>query len=196
MVQRILQLRSQSTPIHKIAAECGLTTGQARYQLAKANNTNPMNPQRSETKNDVMESEKAAPKKHDILHLRQYSQTMLHASWTVTCSRMQMVASYLHQDYQSLQKGIRLYDVTGLQFNGSHAHELTDVPLSFEAADCFIPNVRNSRTYIAEFGFFDKGRFCPILRSEALTTPAHNTSWTRLFRLDTETYTYQLSQQK
>ncbi len=188
MIERILQLRAQSVPIAKIARECGLTPGQVRYQLRKhqssqaAKQTEPTRQDLSPTvsvPHDTppnMEATKPSWQLPDFygenrIKLMPQSPTVLHAYWEITWPRMRMVASYLHTDFRSLQKGLRLYDVTDRFFDGANAHGWRDIIVSDQARSWYITHVQPGRTYIADFGLFHDGRFCPILRSQPTATP-------------------------
>lgn len=183
LIQQILQLRSQSMPIAKIAQECGLTVGQVKYLLAKEK-LSAIPPNDSDTRQRDLLPREDAPLKRDML-LNLYSPTVLQVSWELAWTRLVMVASYLRAEQEEVQKVVRLYDVTGIMFTGSNAHSWVDIPITGEANDCFIPNVQPNRSYIADFGLFHQNRFCPILRSEAVSTPgSHAPAWTRHFRPD------------
>ncbi len=115
---------------------------------------------------------KEAPIQKDWMSLALSGPSMLHVCWELTWSRLVMVASYLHAEQQELEKGLRLYDVTGISFNGNNARSWVDIRIKGEANDCFIPNVQPNCTYLADFGLFHEDRFYPILRSETVTTPS------------------------
>jgi hypothetical protein len=82
-----------------------------------------------------------------------------------------MVASYLQADYRHIQKGLRIYDVTDRFFDGHNAHSVKDVLVHEEASSWYIREMQPGRTYLVDFGLFEHGRFCPILRSEPVETP-------------------------
>ncbi|WP_255298408.1 DUF4912 domain-containing protein [Brevibacillus dissolubilis] len=97
--------------------------------------------------------------------------TVLYAYWEITWARMRMVASYLQADYRYIQKGLRIYDVTDLYFDGANAHWHKDVIVHSDARSWFVPQMQPGRTYIVDFGLFHEGKFCPILRSQPVATP-------------------------
>lgn len=107
----------------------------------------------------------------DLVKLMVQSPDVLFVYWEITWPRMRMVASYFQSDYQAIQKGIRLYDVTDRYFNGANAHAYRDIYVHEEASSWYIRGVQPGRTYIADFGLFHEDRFCPILRSEPVATP-------------------------
>jgi hypothetical protein len=194
VIDRILQLRSQSMSIAHIAKQLGLSVGQVKYQLQKAKqaSSHPMaaaigqeEPARQEA--PCMTQADAGQEKGDrkwqlpdyygenVIRLMVQSPAVLYVYWEITWPRMRMVASYLQTDYRDVQKGIRLYDVTDRYFDGGNAHGWRDILVGEDARSWYIPNVQPGRTYIADFGLFHEGRFCPILRSEPAATPRN---WT------------------
>lgn len=190
MIQRILQLRSLSTPIGQIAQECGLTVGQVKYQLHKhklGSSTvtisddqpvtmgEPSVPINTEDNKDTVKRTWQLPSFYakNIVKVMVQSPHVLFVYWEITWPRMRMVASYLQTDYRSIEKGLRLYDVTERFFDGANAHSHRDIHLSEEVASWYINDVQPNRTYIVDFGLFHMGFFCPILRSEPIVTPCN-----------------------
>jgi len=188
LINRILKLRSQSMPLAEIAQECGLTIGQVKYLLAKKRRTMISHGDNKAWQRDV--TRKEAPIQKDWMSLALSSPSILHVSWELTWSRLVMVASYLRAEQQELEKGIRLYDVTGISFNGNNARSWVDIRIEGDTNDCFIPNVQPNCSYVADFGLFHEERFYPILRSETVSTPANAIdrvpAWKHRFRPDTD----------
>jgi hypothetical protein len=178
-------------PIAKIAEECKLTVGQVKYQLRKAKqlgitaeHAEPILPETAKHESvpmaagaDTLNKEDHPSWKlpsfyaRDLIKLMAQGPTVLFAYWEITWPRMRMIASYFQADYQTIHKGIRLYDVTDRYFDGANAHSYRDVDLPDEASSWYIREVEAGRTYIVDFGLFHQGRFCPILRSEPAATP-------------------------
>ncbi len=185
MLERILQLRSQSMPIAQIAEECGLTVGQVKYQLRKSKylSSQPVISDQTEPQPHIERESVPSDEEdgkgwklpsfygRDKMKLMVQSPSVLYVYWEITWPRMRMVASYLQADYRQIQKGIRVYDVTDRLFDGANAHSHRDVKVTEEASSWYIHDVQPGRTYIADFGLFHEGRFCPILRSEPAATP-------------------------
>jgi|GEM_PF-643386 len=209
MIERILELRSQSLSITQIAQECNLTVGQVKYQLRKfkeqTSESADIFPEDEEREihssvsapQSSRSDESSAPQPaahvtkqkpaasssawllssfygENVVKLMPQSPTILFAYWEITWNRMRMVASYLKTDYRDIQKGLRVYDVTDRYFDGANAHSHTDIIVHPEATSWYITNVQPGRTYIADFGLYHEGRFCPILRSQPVAT-ARNT---------------------
>lgn len=177
MLEKILELRSQSKSIAQIAKECGLTVGQVKYRLQKERiKTEPQHPadtQMQMPERPGHENEWRLPVFYgrDLIKVMVQGPSVLFIYWEITWPRMRMVASYLQADYRHIQKGLRIYDVTDRLFDGGNAHSFRDVDVLEEAHSWYIHDVIPGRTYIVDFGLFDKGRFCPILRSEPVATP-------------------------
>lgn len=181
MIDKIMELRAQSLPISEIARRCGLTVGQVKYQLKKSKRQSTATSIQSQTQGTTSQPEEPSQTHHwklpsfygdNVIKLNPQGPTVLFAYWEITWSRMRMVASYLQTDYRFIRKGIRLYDVTDRYFNGANAHTYQDIVIHEEGvASWYIRNCQPGRTYIADFGLFHEGRFCPILRSEPVATP-------------------------
>ncbi|MGQ9569550.1 MAG: DUF4912 domain-containing protein [Thermodesulfovibrionales bacterium] len=67
--------------------------------------------------------------------------------------------------------GLRLYDVTGIDFDGGNAHSYIDLILYKRIGDIYM-NVHPEREYIADIGIKDHtGAFTTIARSNRVSTP-------------------------
>ncbi|MGD8190064.1 DUF4912 domain-containing protein [Brevibacillus ginsengisoli] len=181
MIDKIMELRAQSLPIAEIARRCGLTVGQVKYQLKKSKRYSMGTSIQADAKGTTSQQKEQSntyPWKlpsfygDNMIKLIPQGPTVLFAYWEITWSRMRMVATYLQTDYRMIRKGIRLYDVTDRYFNGANAHTYRDIFVQEEGASSwYIHDCQPGRTYIADFGLFHEGRFCPILRSEPIVTP-------------------------
>lgn len=176
MLEKILELRSQSKSIAQIAKECGLTVGQVKYRLQKDRARPEAEKETVPITQDNRESQERMWRLppfygRDVVKVMVQSPTVLFIYWEITWPRMRMIASYLQADYRQIQKGLRIYDVTDRMFDGGNAHSIRDVMVETDAHNWFIHDVEPNRTYIADFGLYEHGRFCPILRSEPVATP-------------------------
>ena len=182
MIDKIMELRAQSLPISEIARRCGLTVGQVKYQLKKSKRHSTVASIQAQTQGATNQQEKKRSNTHhwklpsfygdNVIKLLPQGPSVLFAYWEITWPRMRMVATYLQTDYRMIRKGIRLYDVTDRYFNGANAHSYRDIVVHDEgASSLYIHDCQPGRTYIADFGLFHEGRFCPILRSEPIITP-------------------------
>ncbi len=176
MLEKILELRSQSKSIAQIAKECGLTIGQVKYQLQKdrarvANDHDHTSALQQSKRRQESDWRLPAFYGRDLLKVMAQGPTVLFVYWEITWPRMRMVASYLQSDYRHIQKGLRIYDVTDRIFDGHNAHRVQDVFVHEDASSWYVRDIPPGRTYLVDFGLYEQGRFCPILRSEPVETP-------------------------
>ena len=176
MLEKILELRAQSKSIAQIAKECGLTIGQVKYRLQKdrakverVSSENRQTPSRPSLRDGDWQL--PAFYGRDIVKVMAQGPTVLFVYWEITWPRMRMVASYLRADFRHIQKGLRVYAVTERLFDGQNAHSVRDILVNEDAHSWYVYDVLPGRTYIMDFGLFEHGRFCPILRSDVVVTP-------------------------
>lgn len=108
----------------------------------------------------------------DTLHLLVQSPFVLFAYWQLSSRKAAMIHEHFGKDWLALQPGLRIYDVTGLSFDGSAANEAWELPLP-QGESCFLQGFRPSRHYAADLGIMNgHGQFLPLLRSNTVMTPA------------------------
>jgi uncharacterized protein len=72
---------------------------------------------------------------------------------------------------------LRVYDVTGLDFNGSNAHRFMDIEISTDASNWYINVWAADRAYCVDLGLlYPDGRFVTLARSNVVTTPRDTVS--------------------
>ncbi len=68
---------------------------------------------------------------------------------------------------------LRLYDVTGIEFTGSNAHSIEDIPVNDYTSSWYIHVPKPGRRYIVELGVLsNSGGYQSITRSSAIEMPA------------------------
>ena len=74
--------------------------------------------------------------------------------------------------YNSSKKLLRLYDVTGRNYDGSNAQGYTDIEINEYANNWYVRVPAPGRTYLVECGFLtSEGRFFLAVRSNAVNVP-------------------------
>ena len=74
--------------------------------------------------------------------------------------------------YHSSKKLLRLYDVTGRNYDGSNAQSYTDIEINDYANNWYIRVPEPGKTYLVECGFLtSEGRFFHAVRSNAVNVP-------------------------
>ncbi|MEW9699835.1 DUF4912 domain-containing protein [Paenibacillus sp. SI8] len=116
----------------------------------------------------------------DTLHLLVQSPSTLFVYWHLSSRKCAMIQEHFGSDWQSLKPALRLYDTTGIPFDGSAAGGVSEIPLP-KGESCFLSGFRPERAYIADLGIQNEhGQFLPLLRSNRVETPRSDYSIERL----------------
>lgn len=97
----------------------------------------------------------------------------LYAYWEISATKQEEFKNnYGSQAWGSSRPVLRVYDITGVDFNGENANSYMDISVS-ESADNWHINVGSpDRTFCVDLGrVFPNGHFVTILRSNVVTTP-------------------------
>ncbi|MCL6477108.1 MAG: DUF4912 domain-containing protein [Peptococcaceae bacterium] len=97
----------------------------------------------------------------------------IYAYWEISAAKMEEIAAgYEPWVWGPSRPVLRVYDVTGVDFNGSNANSFFDCSLNELAENWYINVPRANRTYCADLGrLLPDGSFITILRSNPVTTP-------------------------
>lgn len=107
----------------------------------------------------------------DALVLMAQSPTTVCLYWEVSQRKIRMAERHFGCGWDTLPKRIRLYDITRLDFDGSLAHRVWELPAPAGNA-CYVHDLAPARTYAADLGVANiHNQFIPLVRSNALTTP-------------------------
>lgn len=97
----------------------------------------------------------------------------LFAYWEITATKQgEFSRSYGPAAWASTKNILRVYDVTGIDFNGGNAISFIDIPVSEEVDNWHIHVGEPDRSFCVDIGrVFPDGKFIPLLRSNVVTTP-------------------------
>ncbi|MHB1042513.1 MAG: DUF4912 domain-containing protein [Eubacteriales bacterium] len=97
----------------------------------------------------------------------------LYAYWEITATKQgEFNRSYGPAAWASTKNILRVYDVTGIDFNGGNAISFIDIPVSEEVDNWHIHVGEPDRSFCVDIGkVFPDGKFIPLLRSNVVTTP-------------------------
>lgn len=97
----------------------------------------------------------------------------LYAYWEITATRMEDIsARYGPKVWENSKPVLRVYDVTGIDFNGVNANRYFDCSLGGNADDWYINVAEANRSFCVDLGrLFPDGSFITLLRSNIVTTP-------------------------
>ncbi len=74
----------------------------------------------------------------------------------------------------------RVYDVTGIEFDGTNPISFFDVPINDTAVSWYLKIPEPTRSYCFDLGVYsDEGDFITIARSQVVTTPRTDAAWQR-----------------
>ena len=95
------------------------------------------------------------------------------AYWEITAARQdEFNGSYGPAAWSGSRQVLRVYDVTGVEFNGGNANGYVDIPIGEEVDNWHINVGEPDRSFCVDLGrIFPGGKFVPLLRSNVVTTP-------------------------
>lgn len=74
----------------------------------------------------------------------------------------------------------RVYDVTGIEFDGTNPISFFDVPINDRAVSWYLKVPEPARSYCIDLGVYsDEGDFIIVVRSNIVTTPRKDAAWER-----------------
>ncbi len=100
------------------------------------------------------------------------SPSTLFCYWKLSNERKQIIKHHFSEEWFTLHKKIRIYDITKINFNGHNAHRYQDISLAEACTQTFIYDVAPNRTYCVDYGVeTQEGNFFSIVRSNEIVTP-------------------------
>ena len=99
------------------------------------------------------------------------------AYWEVSDERRMQVEREASASWDSLRKVLRVYDVTGKDFNGSNANRYFDIDINAAAANWYINVGEANRSWCVDLGVVtSSGKFILVARSNIVATPRDGAS--------------------
>jgi hypothetical protein len=96
----------------------------------------------------------------------------LFAQWQLSPAKINLIHEHYGTDWQYMRPFLRLYDITGLSFDGGQARELRQISVK-SLSSCLIQGLKLGRTYIADLGIWNRqDHFLPLIRSNRITIPS------------------------
>lgn len=174
MIDEIIKLRRRGLSFRKIAKELDTTVGKVQYQWtkliqnkAKRNKADPLQMKSSGT-GDVKESAACV---EDTISLIRITDEKLKVSWELSAYTRNMVARYFNAPFSTWMKALRIYDVTGVIFDGGNVRSDHEVVISDNHTEWIFKGLKPNRVYCIDLGIrVSENTFFPLLRSEALYT--------------------------
>jgi len=96
----------------------------------------------------------------------------LFAYWEFSEEQMNLVSREYGCPWGEVPLFLRVYDLTGLNFDGDNAHSYCDIKVHPLADNHYIKEVDGNHSYCVDIGVFTaEGRFVTLLRSNLVHTP-------------------------
>ncbi|WP_244671128.1 DUF4912 domain-containing protein [Bacillus sp. NTK034] len=171
MIDEIIKLRRRGLSFRKIAIELDTTVGKVQYQWTKLIQNKEKRNSVDSAGNKITAEENALPKQmKDQLILTRLRADKVKVIWKLSSHKEKMASLYLDEPVSSMRKSLRIYDVTGIIFDGANAVSDHEVILSHQSEWIF-KGLKPSKVYCVELGIkLTESHFFPLLRSEAIHT--------------------------
>ncbi|MEK3853145.1 DUF4912 domain-containing protein [Cytobacillus sp. FSL H8-0458] len=198
MIDEIIKLRRRGLSFRKIASKLDTTVGKVQYQWTKLiQNKGKRDSGESLGEKLISEENIVRNQSKDHLTLTRSADDSAKVFWRLSIQKVKMLSLYLDEPVSSLRKSLRIYDVTGVIFDGANAVCDHEVILS-DHSEWTFKGLKLGNVYCVELGIkITDTHFIPLLRSEALYTseesPSHRKSESELqpaWTVNVSTYTY------
>jgi len=102
----------------------------------------------------------------------------LYTYWELRQETVERLKAELKDEFYKVKRLLRVYDVTGIIFNGSNANRFFDIQIHEFANNWYIDAGAAGRSWCVDLGLkLSNGRFITILRSNVVQTPLDGPSW-------------------
>jgi hypothetical protein len=96
----------------------------------------------------------------------------MHVYWDISREALLKAKKTLKDEWGDAKSILRVYDITGVDFNGKNANSSFDIEIGGGADNWYINTGVPNRTYCVEIGLLSRsGRFVVLARSNKATTP-------------------------
>jgi hypothetical protein len=96
----------------------------------------------------------------------------VHVYWEISRDTLLKAKTALKEEWETARSILRVYDITGIDFDGSNAESYFDIEIDGGANNWYVNTGVPNRTYCVEIGLLSKsGRFVVLARSNKATTP-------------------------
>lgn len=94
------------------------------------------------------------------------------AYWEIEPQRLRQAQQAIGDDAGAAQTVLRVYDITGIEFNGTNAHHYFDIIVNARTGSCYLNLEAADRTYCIDIGLRTAtGAFQVLARSAAVHAP-------------------------
>lgn len=94
-----------------------------------------------------------------------------YAFWEVSQEYRDMATRHFHGAWSRLPLYLRLYDITGIEFDGTNANSIREIALPPSTESYYFSQVGAGRSYCVDLAIKWGGEYISILRSGFIQTP-------------------------
>ena len=120
----------------------------------------------------VQAREPELPRAEDRIVLMVRDPYWIHVYWDVHEQSLREAKVAFGDEWDGVRTVLRVYDVTGVDFDGGNAHSHFDIEVGGGASNWYINSQVSDRAYCVDIGLVSpSGRFVTLARSNTATTP-------------------------
>lgn len=123
---------------------------------------------------DSIELPALLPRTHCVLIPR--DPNFIYAYWDYTREDFDRISNQFKSDSGGSQLILRVYDITGIKFNGSNANHTWDLEVGYSTKNWYIQVWQDNADYCVEIGLGRGDNFTPLKRSNIVRTPPKSAS--------------------
>jgi hypothetical protein len=107
----------------------------------------------------------------DTLFILVQNPTSVHVYWQLSDRKKRLLAEHYGEEWPQLRPSLRIYDITGLFFDGSEAAALRQYEVGL-LTSCYVQGLEPGRSYVADYGIWNSSeQFLPLIRSNSVSMP-------------------------
>ena len=100
----------------------------------------------------------------------------LFAYWEISPECKEIASRHFKTSWSNLKIYLRVYDITGLSFNGNNAHSFKEIPVDSACGGYYINFLWSNRDYCVDLGVKNEGQFLSLVRSNTIEMPPDQVS--------------------
>jgi len=112
----------------------------------------------------------------NFIELMVQSPSCLYAYWELSMEFKDMATRHFKTAWSHLSLFLRLFDVTGINFDGENANQLEEYLIQCHCSSFYFSPLKAGHAYLLDLGVKSNGEFLSLLRSKVALTPPDRVS--------------------
>lgn len=104
------------------------------------------------------------------------SPNCIYAYWELSTEFKEMATRHFKTAWSQLSLFLRLFDVTGVNFDGENANQLWEYPIKSHCSSFYFSPLKAVSAYLVDLGVKNNGEFLSLFRSRVVMTPPDQVS--------------------